>query len=231
VLVLDSAVPPKDTLEAFVDWARTKYATIYFLGGGGTDLLSRNLNAVPVASDRFQVDEYDAPINAYPSGVRRKELEYGLYRLVPAAQAQSATIDLQIGALDDLNVVRFHAREQRSDGLRYRWTTGQSFVALPGIPATATQIVVWMSSGGRPSQAPAPVVEVALDDHVLGTATPVDNVQPYTFALPPALAARAAARTDPARLRLRVPTWSPSALLGVNDTRELGVMLTRVEVR
>jgi hypothetical protein len=231
VLVLDSAVPPKDTLEAFVDWARTKYATIYFLGGGGTDLLSRNLNAVPVASDRFQVDEYDAPINAYPSGVRRKELEYGLYRLVPAAQAQSATIDLQIGALDDLNVVRFHAREQRSDGLRYRWTTGQSFVALPGIPATATQIVVWMSSGGRPSQAPAPVVEVALDDHVLGTATPIDDVRPYTFTLPPELAARAAARTDPARLRLRVSTWSPSALLGVNDTRELGVMLTRVEVR
>jgi hypothetical protein len=231
VLVLDSAVPPKDALEGFVEWARTKYATIYFLGGGGTDLLSRNLSAVPVASDRFQVDEYDAPINAYPSGVRRKELEYGLYRLVPAAQAQSATIDLQIGALDDLNVVRFHAREQRSDGLRYRWTTGQSFVALPGVPATATQITVWMSSGGRPSQAPAPVVEVALDDQVLGTATPTDDVRPYTFALPPALAARAAARTDPARLRLRVPTWNPSALLGVNDTRELGVMLTRVEVR
>jgi hypothetical protein len=231
VLVLDSVVPPKDTLEAFVEWARTTYSTIYFLGGGGTDLLSRKLSAVPVASERFQVDEYDAPINAYPSGVRRKELEYGLYRLVPAAQTQASAIDLQIGALDDLNVVRFHAREQRGDGLRYRWTTGQSFVALLGVPAAATQVIVWMSSGGRPAQAPAPVVEVALDDQALGTATPVDDVRPYTFHLPPDIAARAAARTGPARLRLRVPTWSPAALLGVNDTRELGVIVTRVEVR
>jgi hypothetical protein len=231
VLVLDSVVPPKDALEAFVEWARTKYSTIYFLGGGGTDLLSRNLSAEPVANDRFQVDEYDAPINAYPSGVRKKELEYGLYRLVPAAQAASSAVDLQIGALDDLNVVRFHAREQRPDGLRYRWTMGQSFVALLGVPPTATRVVVWMGSGGRPPQAPTPTVEVALDDHVLGTATPVDDVRPYAFALPPELAARAAARTGPARLRLRVPTWNPAALLGVNDTRELGVIVTRVEVR
>ncbi len=231
VLVLDSVVPSKDTLEAFVEWARAHYATIYFLGGGGTDLLSRNLSAVPVASDRFQVDEYDAPTNAYPSGVRKKELEYGLYRLVPAAQVPSNGVDLQIGALDDLNVVRFHAREQRSDGRRYRWTMGQSFVALLGVPATATQVVVWMSSGGRPSQAPAPVVEVALDDQVLGTATAVDAVQPYTFPVPRDLAERAAARTGPTRLRLRVPTWNPAALLGVNDTRDLGVIVTRIEVR
>jgi hypothetical protein len=108
---------------------------------------------------------------------------------------------------------------------------GQSFVALLGVPPTATRVVVWMGSGGRPPQAPTPTVEVALDDHVLGTATPVDDVRPYAFALPPELAARAAARTGPARLRLRVPTWNPAALLGVNDTRELGVIVTRVEVR
>jgi 4-amino-4-deoxy-L-arabinose transferase-like glycosyltransferase len=232
VLVLDSPAPPRDPFEAFVTWALTRYRTVYFLGGGGTDLLTRGLTAEPVSSDRFQVAEYDAPMNAYPTGVRHKEFEYGLYRLLPVAQRPSPVIDLQIGGLDDLNVVRFHARERRGDtGLVFRWSGAQSFVVLTGLSASASEVTIWMSSGGRPPQAPAPVVEVALDDTVLGSATPVDPVQPYRFAIPPDLARRLAARADPVRLRLRVPTWNPQALLGVNDTRDLGVIVTRVEVR
>ena len=85
-------------------------------------------------------------------------------------------------------------------------------------------------SGGRPASVAAPIVEVALDDEVIGTATPIDEVRPYTLAIPPALAARLAAKTESVRLRLRVPTWNPGAVLGVNDTRDLGVIVTRVEV-
>lgn len=232
VLVLESVVPPRASFEGFIAWARTKYDHVYFLGGGGTDLLTKDISATPVTGERFQVDEYDAPVNAYPSGVRRKEFEYGLYQLMPAGQAAPAAIDLQIGGLDDLNVVRFHAREQRSDnGMKYRWSGGQSFVILLGLPADAREIVVWMSSGGRPAQAPTPVVQFALDDQDIGEATPVDELRPYVLALPPGLAARLAAKGDSTRLRLRVPTWSPGALLGVNDTRDLGVIVTRVQVR
>jgi hypothetical protein len=88
-----------------------------------------------------------------------------------------------------------------------------------------------MNSGGRPAAAPAPTVEVALDDEVIGSAVPVDDTQPYTFDVPPMLAARLASTAEPVRLRLRVPTWNPSALLGGQDTRDLGVIVTRVEVR
>jgi hypothetical protein len=42
--------------------------------------------------------------------------------------------------------------------------------------------------------------------------------------------ARLAAMADPVRLRLRVPTWNPATLLGANDTRDLGVIVTRVQV-
>ncbi len=232
VLVLDSAVPARAPFDAFLAWAATKYEHVYFLGGGGTDLLSKEIRAVPVTGDRFQVVEYDAPMNAYPSGVRRKEFEYGLYQLTSASEGPAAAIDLQIGGLDDLNVVRFYAREQRADtGMKYRWSGAQSFVVLLGLPADAREILVWMSSGGRPPQAPAPVVQFALDDQPIGQAIPVDDVRPYTLTLPPGLAARLAAKTDSVRLRLRVPTWSPGALLGVNDTRDLGVIVTRVQVR
>ena len=63
---------------------------VFFLGGGGTDLLTREISAAPVANDKFQVAEYDAPMNAYPSGARQKEFEYGLYELTPADRGHAS---------------------------------------------------------------------------------------------------------------------------------------------
>src|SRR4029453_4564203 len=105
VLVLNSPVPEKRPLEDFVQWARTRYREVLFLGGGGTDLLTAHLSAESVVSDRFQVPEYAAPLNAYPEGVRHKEFEYGLYRLIPTTAIPPGPIDLTVGTLDDLNVL------------------------------------------------------------------------------------------------------------------------------
>ena len=232
VLVLNTPRPPKPALEMFVAWARSAYAEIFFLGGGGTDLLTRRLSAESVVSDRFQVPEYDAPLNAYPSGVRHKEFDFGLYKLVPRAQGAAGPIALTIGTGDDLHVVRFHAKELRANPrTAYRWTRDVSYVMLLGMAAEAREVTVWMSSGGRPSSQPPPHVEVSIEERVLGTATPIDDVKPYTFAIPPDTAASAAAQDDPVRLRLRVPTWNPGTALGGVDRRDLGVMVTRVEVR
>ncbi len=139
---------------------------------------------------------------------------------------------LEIGVRDDLNVVRFHAKERRPEsGTTFRWTGPQSYVLLQGMAADAREVTIWMGDGGRPPQAPSAIVEVTLDGETLGTARPVDAILPYRFALPPDLARRLGAEPDPARLSLRVQTWSPAAILGVSDTRELGVMVARVEVR
>jgi len=154
----------------------------------------------------------------------------------------AASIDFAIGQQDDLNVIRFYAKERRPDtGMTFRWTGPTSWVLLLGVPADARHVTLWMSDGGRPTQAPAPVVEVAIEQRfpnvkdptlrLLGTATPVDALQSYTFELPPDLAAWAAAQRGAVRLRLRVPTWNPGELLQASDTRNLGVIVTRVEVR
>jgi 4-amino-4-deoxy-L-arabinose transferase-like glycosyltransferase len=231
VLVLDSAAPDKRTFEQFVAWAHTRYDRVLFLGGGGTDLLTRTTSATPLGGTRFQVPEYDSPTNAYPRAVHAKEFEYGLYQLTTGAPQAPGPIDLQIGGADDLNVVRFHARERNdADGLVYRWTGPQSFILLGALHPAARDLTVWMSHGGRPASAPPAVVEVALDDEVLGTVTVTGVVQPFTFALPTALVERLAQAQDPVRLRLRVPTWNPAAALGVPDTRDLGVLVTRVQV-
>ena len=230
VLVLDSAAPAKRVLENFVSWAESTYERVLFLGGGGTDLLSRQLAVDLVSSDRFQVEEYDSRINEYPRGVRRKDLEFGLYRLTRQRPAPPGPVGFVIGNGDDLNVVRFHAREFQ-DGVPYRWSGPQSFILLLGISAEARQIRLWMSNGGRPVDAGPATVEVAFDHDVLGTVTVTRPVSEYSFELPAALAARAAASDDPVRLRLRVAPWVPAETIGGADTRQLGVMVTRVDVR
>lgn len=225
VLVLNSAAPVKLLMEQFVTWARTQYADVYFLGGGGTDLLTARLSAIPIASDRFQVPEYESRLNALPSGVRQKEFEFGVYRLALSSEPHYGPVHLTIGGEDDLNVVRFHAREHSADGTPFRWTQAQSFIVFPGLSPEATTLTIWMGHGGRPTSVDVPRVEVFVDDVVIGTATPTDTVQAYSFPLP----ASRPSSTDPLRIRLRVPTWNPRATLGVPDSRDLGVQITRVD--
>lgn len=244
VLVLSSALPEKRTLEQFVTWARGRYRQVLFLGGGGTDLLTKRIRAQPVTNGRISAQEYDAPHNAYPAGPRRKDWEFGIYRLVPAANFVSGPIDLTIGTADDLNVVRFYAREQHADGTLFRWTKDRSYVTLLGVPATARRLTVWLSDGGRPPQAAPATVELALEAtsrasgttttvvHPIGRAIPDRTMRPYEFDLAPDVVAWASAQEDPVRLSLNVPTWIPAAVLpGATDTRDLGVMITRVTVR
>src|SRR5690606_22491128 len=110
------------------------------------------------------------------------------------ARDRTAPVNVSVGGDDDdLHVVRFHARERHTNGSRYRWSTGQSFVVLPHVPVDARALTITMSSGGRPETALAPDVEVALDDEVLGTVSVVETPEPYVFALPPDLVARLAA--------------------------------------
>ena len=85
MLVLNSARPDKQAFSAFLDWARSRYRRVLFIGGGGTDLLSYRYGVQPLASERFQVPEYDAPLDAYPRFARAKEFDYGVYAFSPAA--------------------------------------------------------------------------------------------------------------------------------------------------
>ncbi len=230
VLLLHSAKPDKPLLAAFVDWARTKYSRVLFLGGGGTDLLSYRYGLEPLASDRFQVPEYETTTTALPRGARRKEFDYGLYRFTAPAPRDGHSFDLDVGTRDDLHVVRFHAKEQ-SAGTTFRWTGRLSFVTVTLMPGTARAVTLWMSNGGRPVSTTPADVEVSLHNQVLGRVRVGDGFRPYSLPIPAGLAARAAAAGDPVELRLRIPTWNPERTLGTPDDRDLGVMVDRVQVR
>lgn len=230
VLVLASAAPDPPSVAAFLEWARTTYSRVYFLGGGGTALLSKRWSASPVVSDRFQVPEYASTVNAYPRGVRQKEFDFGLYELLPPTGITDMWFDLDVGIRDDLHVVRFHAKELAA-GRTMRWSQDQSFVSVTTFGPGAREVVLTMSSGGRPQGLPPADVSVYLNDRLLGTVTVADGFRPYSFALPTGLAGAAAAADTPARLMLRTPVWNPHKVLGSQDARDLGVMVDRVQVR
>lgn len=230
VLLLSSAAPDKVMFREFLLWARQHYRNVYFLGGGGTDLLSRSIGVTPEVSDRFQVPEYERSLDHYPTRVRFKEFEYGLYRFTaPAGAARWFVLD--VGTLDDLHVVRFNAKERSNTGVTFRWTRGRSFVALVGMRATDRLLMLWMSGGPRPASAGIAQVRVALNGRPIGEVQVGSEFAPYSFSIPADLAAQAAATDEPARLTIESTTWNPLRALGVPDDRELGVMLDRVEVR
>ena len=230
VLVFDSPRPDRATFAAFLDWARTRYERVLFMGGGGTSLLSPAWDVVPIASERFTIPEYDAPADAYPRFVRNKEFDYSLYELTaPAAEISGGPFNLDVGVNDDLHVLRFHAKEQ-SEGRTFRWTRARSFVALTAIRPTSRQLVLWMNDGGRPAGIAPADVTISLAGEVLGVVRVTTGFKPYVLAIPPPLAGRVGA-AGAAELTLTTPVWNPRIVLGTPDDRELGVMLDRVELK
>ena len=229
VLVLATPKPDKALVAGFLEWARSRYAAVYFLGGGGTDLLSRRYGVAVEGSDRFQVPEYESPRNAYPSGSRQKEFDFGIYRFTPPEQVQ-AWFSLDVGTRDDLHVVRFHAKERNTERT-FRWTRDTSYVSIVGLPPDASLLTIVMENGGRPPSLPPATVEVSLNGTTLGTATVGPEIRPYSFRVPAEVAAAAAASEDTALLKLVSSTWNPRATMGANDTRDLGVMVDRIDLR
>jgi hypothetical protein len=230
VLVLANPVPDKTLFREFLTWADAQYDRVLFLGGGGTDLLSRKWSAVSLASDRFRVPEYETTRwHSFPRSVREKEFDYGVYQLGPAVPSDDLSFDLDVGLRDDLHVVRFHAKEE-TEGRWMRWTGRSSWVTIMPVPSGSGTVTLWMSDGGRPPAVEPARVTVYLEEQLLGTVTVATGFRPYEFHVPPPLAAKAAA-ADSARLRVVSNPWIPHDVLGNGDARVLGVMVDRVQMR
>jgi hypothetical protein len=229
VLVLNSPRPDRGRFREFLEWARTRYANVYFVGGGGTDLLSRSITVASVASERFQVPEYESPRNAYPTGPRMKEFDFGVYRFVPA-RADGAWFSLDVGLRDDLHVVRFHAKEETA-GSTFRWTRRLSYVSLVGLHADTRTLTLWLNDGGRPESLGPAHIFVHLDDQLLGETDVTRGFRPYSFDIPAAITQAASTRDEPILLRIEGNVWNPRQALGASDDRDVGVMVDRVEAR
>lgn len=230
VLLLELERPDKASFAAFVQWARTQYTRVYFIGGGGTDLLSNTYGLRAVASDRFQVPEFESTRERLPRVAHQKEFEFGIYEFTEPAPRTDGWFDLDVGTNDDLHVQRLHAKES-TEGSSFRWTRALSFVTVTTIRSDSRELTLVMADGGRPPAAPPARVEVFLHNQLLGRVDVSGPLRPYSLPIPPDLAQRAASTGDVVELRLVTETWNPATVLGSPDDRELGVMLDRVTIR
>ncbi|MDP6579011.1 MAG: glycosyltransferase family 39 protein [Vicinamibacterales bacterium] len=230
VLVLSESRPDRVAFGEYLTWARTQYREIYFMGGGGTDLLSPSMTIEPIGSDRFQVPEYESLWNTYPGAVSRKEFDYGIYRFGGSLGADG-TFALDLGTMDDLHVVDFHAKERSASDVTFRWSRDESHVVILNTSADAQTLTIWMDDAGRPDNVIPARVAVYVDEILLGDVRVTTGFQPYAFTIPPDLAASLAERQDTTELTLLSTTWNPGEILGGDDDRDLGVRVDRVEIQ
>ncbi|MGE0702363.1 MAG: hypothetical protein AB7P22_00355, partial [Vicinamibacterales bacterium] len=229
VLVLADASPDLAAFRGLLSWAHERYKRVFFVGGGGTELLSRTMAVDAIGGERFQIPEYQSEWDTYPTESRFKEFDFGIYEL-PRGRREPGPFDLNVGESDDVYVRRFHAKESQPSGLTFRWTTNVSYVSIVGVPPGCQSVTLWMTGAGRPPAAPPPDVEVFLNERRLGSATPREGgIRPYSFAVPPELAAEMASSENAAQLRLDTRTWNPFDLLGAPDDRDLGVLVDRIQ--
>ena len=228
-LAFDRNTPDKPTFRAFLEWAETAYDRVLFIGSGGMDLMTRNMSGTTIAGARIDIPEYDRPLNAYPTEVRRKVFDVGLYEL-HTTSVDRIGFDLDVGGDDGLYVQRFHDRERGSGDVSFRWTEDESRVSIVGGPGERPEVVLTLAGGGRPATVEPAIVTIWINDVRLGSVTVTDGFQPYVFAVPDDVLA-ALGDGEPDRLRIGSTTWSPAETLGVMDPRVLGVMVDRIEIR
>ena len=147
VLLLPNRRPDAATMERFIAWARQQYATVYFVGGGGTELLTKAIAVEPIGTEVFQVPEWSSAWNALPDGARRKEFDFSVYRFIDPPATAAGAVALDVGVNDDVNVLRFHAKERHANGTTFRWSRDVSYINLQGVTADDRTITLVMDDG------------------------------------------------------------------------------------
>jgi hypothetical protein len=231
VVVLNSPRPDKAMFAEFIAWARPRHDNVYFIGGGGTDLLSRGMRIEVIRTERFSVPQYEATgYDTYPRRARTKPFDLTMYRFIDGSGDEDA-FRMDVGASDDLHVVRFHGKERLRGDLDFRWTRDRSYFVVPHFKTTDRELVLRMSNGGRPGKTVPARVAVFLAERQIGSADPDSQFRDYTFSIPSDLAAELAANAIGSEVRLESTTWTPRDVLGNGDERQLGVMIDRAEIR
>ena len=196
VLVLYSPRPDKAMFAEFLAWARARYDNVYFIGGGGTDLLSPGMRSRrsdgAVLGAGVRSDRYDA----YPRRARTKPFDFTMYRFVDGASDEDA-FRIDVGRADDLHVVRFHGKERL--GRRPELSMDAGSILFCRCRTSRRQIVNWslrMSNGRRPGKTVPARVTVFLAEREIGTANPDEQFRDYAFSIPSDLAAELAETSD-----------------------------------
>jgi hypothetical protein len=230
VLVLYDSRPDKRIVREFLAWAHERYENVYFLAGGGTSLLSPGIGSALAATESFQVPEYEkTAYDVYPRRALNKRFDFTIYKLVQTTLTRPPH-SLDIGGTDDLHLVDFYPKERLDGGnLTFRWSQDTSYL-LMSVPAGSREVALTLS-GGRPRGVPLPRVTVYLEGEELSSTELTNEFRDYVFPIPESTASSLARREDGVQIRIQSSTWVPRSVFGGPDTRALGVMIDKAEIR
>jgi hypothetical protein len=208
------------------DW-RARWRNVYFVYTYRTDLCGVFLQRVE--DHVFATREWERAYGRPPAAAEPRAFRFTVARAVLPEELQVPALDeVDVGGSDDFLVSGFYDKEGG-----YRWTGRCGSIYLPGAPG-ASAVAVTASAGElRPQTVRPAVVVVSLSGVRLGQFTPGRGWTTETFALPAELP------PGPPVLRLdvvdpdtgRAATWRPvNELAGSSDTRDLGVLVDRVQL-
>ena len=176
---------------------------------------------IPVSLHRLQSTFFDYP-SQMETAYYGLELHDVLFSDQSTEQAEAITVD--IGTVDVPYIQSgFYYKEAWGDGITMRWTDGQPTIEIPVDHHDTVQIDV-RARIFRPDSVPPSDVTILLDGQPIGTFTPTESWETFTFSGQP----------DPingeSSIQFAATTFNP-AELGVNgDSRDLGFLIDWIEI-
>lgn len=209
---------------------RPTYRNIYLVTSFRTDICGLFLERTQAF--RFTSQEFEWTYDRVPRRPEARAVEFVLSRVVePEALRVPRESVIDIGGSGDLQTSGFFEAEATGD-LTYRWTGGclddrgnaTGSIYVPAAEAGA-RLRIRTTAHVRPATAKPALVTAYLDDVAIGSFTADGTWKDYEVSLPSPLPPGSRI------LRLDVPAWRPSNTDATStDTRDLGIMVDRIEV-
>lgn len=186
--------------------------------------IQAQLGRIDVLRRQQKTEQLAAEISAVAGPRSGKDLPAALWWEFDPAPTR--TIALGDSVSSYTYILNFYAIESDGD-VPMRFTNERSFVKFPGILSWHPKTLVFSASAiALPNQAP-PEVSVRVNGNELARAQITVGWHNYKIPLDDA-----ARRNDTMVVEFRSPTFRPSERMdGSNDTRELGIMMRRVELK
>ena len=206
--------PDPKHLQHLLEAWRGRFRNVYFVSTWRTDLCGIFTERVQAFS--FGTLEWDRTYDRPPTAPRFQSLHFTLSRFVSPADLNVPPLpEVDVGGSDDVSVSGFFDKEVLDNTRTYRWTGTCGSVYFPGLRPGAS-LLLTLSAGTRTTPAE---VRVSLSGQPLGSVVAGPGFDTFRLPLPSPLP------QDPPVVRLDVRGWRAP-----HDTRDLGVMVDRLEV-
>ncbi len=214
-------------------WRDRGREVFYVAADGLTRVRSDDYLFSPVGEAALEIVLPETSFDHLPKGVVHQSYDLEVYRIEPAwKRAEPAyPFSLDVGRFDYGYLMSgFYGREGGPGGW-YRWTGGTAEVLLPWVPSVNSEtrgFVLSLTAGSpRPDGVEPAKVTLYLNERLLDTFDLGNEFKTHTVVISPDFTTAPQVKT--ALLRLETNPWIP-AEAGLEDVRELGIVLDRIEL-